>query len=151
MDVFRWLHPRNLTLLGLRFLIWKQGELPWWISGKQSTLQYKGHWFHPLFRKIPHAMEQLSLCTTTVEPVNCSYWAWVPQLLKCSCLEPVLCNKGSHCSGRPHTVTKSSLPHHTQGGPTQGGRAPMAKNKTNGWNFTTSKRIGLSAIYLFIQ
>ena len=27
-----------------------------------------GHWFNSLSRKIPHAMEQISLCTTTFEP-----------------------------------------------------------------------------------
>jgi len=31
-----------------------------------------GHGFAPLPRKIPHAMEQLSLCTTAIEPVFCS-------------------------------------------------------------------------------
>ena len=30
----------------------------------------KGHQFNPWSRKIPHAMEQLSLCATTTEPAQ---------------------------------------------------------------------------------
>ena len=33
-----------------------------------------------------------------LEPASHNYWAWVPQLLKPLCLEPVLCNKRSHRS-----------------------------------------------------
>ena len=43
-------------------------ELPWWLGGKESTLQCRRHRLDPWSRKIPHASEQLSLCTT-VEPV----------------------------------------------------------------------------------
>ena len=42
--------------------------LPWWLSGKESTCQLRRHGFHPWFRKIPQAMEQLSTCATTIEP-----------------------------------------------------------------------------------
>ena len=39
-----------------------QGEgLPWWRSGQEPTCQYRGHRFDPWSRKIPHAMELLSL------------------------------------------------------------------------------------------
>jgi len=37
--------------------------LPWWYSG------CRGNGFNPWSRKIPHAMEQLSMCATTNEPV----------------------------------------------------------------------------------
>ena len=40
----------------------------------------------PWSGKIPHAAEQLSLCTTTTEPAR---------------LEPVLCNKRSHRNEKP--------------------------------------------------
>ena len=43
--------------------------LPWWLSGKESACQCRGHGFDPWPRKIPHAAEQLSPCTTTTEPV----------------------------------------------------------------------------------
>ena len=37
----------------------------------------------------------------TLEPVSHNYWARVPQLLKPTCLEPVLCNKRSHRNEKP--------------------------------------------------
>ena len=46
----------------------KQG-LPWWLSGKESACQCRRHGFNPSSRKIPHATEQLSPCSTTTEPV----------------------------------------------------------------------------------
>ena len=42
-------------------------ELPWWYSGQESTCQSKGHWFNLWSKKIPHAKEHLSLCTTVTE------------------------------------------------------------------------------------
>ena len=41
--------------------------LPWGLSGKESACQFRRLWFDPWSRKIPRAVEQLSLCTTTVE------------------------------------------------------------------------------------
>ena len=56
-----------------------------------------------------------------LEPASHNYWACVPQLLEPACLEPVLCNKRSHCNEAkatpqqekplqlsPRTATKSS-------------------------------------------
>ena len=43
--------------------------LPWWLSGKESTRQCRRHGFDPWSRKTPHAVQQLSSCTTTTEPV----------------------------------------------------------------------------------
>ena len=43
--------------------------LPWWLSGKEFTCQCRGQGFDPLSRNIPHAVEQLSLCVPTTEPV----------------------------------------------------------------------------------
>ena len=40
--------------------------LPWWLSGKESACQCKRHRFDPWSGKIPHAMDQLSPCATTV-------------------------------------------------------------------------------------
>ena len=37
----------------------------------------------------------------TPEPTTHNYWAHVPQLLKPTCLEPVLCNKRSHRNENP--------------------------------------------------
>ena len=40
-------------------------------------------------------------CRRATKPVRHNYWACEPQLLKPVCLEPVLCNKRSHCSEKP--------------------------------------------------
>ena len=61
--------------------------IPWWRSGLKSAWQCKGHRFKPWSRRIPHAAEQLSPCTTTTEPALQSSRATttevrVPQLLK---------------------------------------------------------------------
>ena len=42
---------------------------PWCLSGKEPTCQCRRHGLDPGSRKIPHAVEQLSLCATTIEPV----------------------------------------------------------------------------------
>ena len=39
----------------------------WWSSSSESALQSRGHWFDPWSRKIPYAVEQLSLCATAPE------------------------------------------------------------------------------------
>ena len=36
-----------------------------------------------------------------LEPASHNYWAHEPQLLKPMCLEPMLCNKRSHCNEKP--------------------------------------------------
>ena len=35
------------------------------------------------------------------KPKNHNYWAYIPQLLKAACLEPVLRNKRSHRNEKP--------------------------------------------------
>ena len=44
-----------------------QFGFPWWLSGKESAYQCRGHRFNPWFGKIPQALGQLSPCTTTTE------------------------------------------------------------------------------------
>ena len=55
----------------------------WWLSGKESTCQCRGHGFDPWSRKTPHAMEQLSPITTTFEPVPQSSGAATPEPTCC--------------------------------------------------------------------
>ena len=43
--------------------------LPWGLTSKESTCQCRRHEFDPWSEKVPQAVEPLSLCTTTVEPV----------------------------------------------------------------------------------
>ena len=45
------------------------GGLSWWLSGKECTCQHRKHGYNPQSRRISHATEQLSSCTTTIEPV----------------------------------------------------------------------------------
>ena len=54
---------------------------------KNSCFQCRGHGFNWWSEKITHAMGQLSLHAATTEA--------------CSPLEPVLCNKRSHCNEKP--------------------------------------------------
>ena len=65
-----------------------QKGLPWWLSGKEFTCQCRRHGFDPWSSKVPHAVQQLSLCTQLL-----SLWsraqrlyllsrAHVPQLLE---------------------------------------------------------------------
>ena len=64
----------------------KTTGLPWWFNGKESACQCRRHGFKPWSGKIPHAAEQLSPCTTTVEPVKKleprSHNCWRPRALE---------------------------------------------------------------------
>ena len=78
----------------------KQRGLPRYFSGKESACQCKTHSI-PESRKIPHAREQLSQCTTTIEPVLQSLEAATtdPMCQKyrsLHALEPMLHSKRSH-------------------------------------------------------
>ena len=44
--------------------------LPWKYSDKESACQCRGHGFDPWSRKIPHALGQLSPCSTTTEALK---------------------------------------------------------------------------------
>ena len=46
-----------------------QVGLPWWLSGKEFTSQYRKHGLDPWSGKISHTTEQLGPCPTSVEPV----------------------------------------------------------------------------------
>ena len=52
--------------------------LPRWLSGKESSCQYRRYMFDPWSGKILHAAEQLSPCAATIEPV---LWSLGPILL----------------------------------------------------------------------
>ena len=45
------------------------GELPWWLSGKQSACRCRRDKFDPLSGKTPRATEQPSMYATTIELV----------------------------------------------------------------------------------
>ena len=80
--------------------------LPSWSSGKECTCQCREHRFDPWSRKIPRAMERLSLCSATTEPALWSPGATTTeaagrQLLTPPALEPEVCNKRRHHSEKP--------------------------------------------------
>ena len=54
-------------------------------------LPMQGTWVQAL-------LQENTTCRGVAKPVRHNYWAHVPQLLKPACLEPVLCNKRSHCN-----------------------------------------------------
>ena len=83
-------------------------ELPWWLSGKESTCQCRGHWFNPWSRKILRAVQQQHPCTPAAEPAHCNHRAHVLQLPKPGCLEPALCKKRSHSNEKPVRATEHS-------------------------------------------
>ena len=61
-----------------------------WLSSEESVYQCRRHGFYPGSGKIPHAVEQLSLCFTTTEPTSCRTCA--PQQEKHHNKKPVHCN-----------------------------------------------------------
>ena len=85
----------------LTFKILVQG-LPWWLSGKKFACQCRRHRFYPWSGKVPHATEQLSPRTTSVQPACWSPGAataeptcldyWFPPQSPCSATRAMLCN-----------------------------------------------------------
>ena len=59
----------------------------------------------PICRRATGHMHH-SYWACTLEPVSHNYWACEPQLLKPTGLEPMLCNKRSHCSEKPTRCNK---------------------------------------------
>ena len=68
----KWCHVPRLCLghrkwlINISFLKDLLLGLPWWLSGKESAYQCRGHGFNPWYGTIPHALEQLSSCTATM-------------------------------------------------------------------------------------
>ena len=58
-------------------------RLPWWLSEWESAWQCRGYRFNPWSRRSPHALEQLSLCTTNSP---CSAAAAAKSLQSCRTL-----------------------------------------------------------------
>ena len=74
--------------------------LPWWLSGKEFACRCRRHRFDHWSRKIPHAGEQQSLCTTAVDPV-----IWSPGA---ATTKPMYCNSWSPCSVTRQAATMRS-------------------------------------------
>ena len=79
--------------------------LPWWLRGKEPACQCRRHGFHPWPGKIQRAVEQLSPCSTTIEPVlqgpgATSTAALAPES------QPALHRKKSRCSEKPSAAIR---------------------------------------------
>ena len=75
-------------------------------SGEESACKCRGHGFDPWSGKIPYAMEPLSPCTTTPEPVpeppgTATTKPMCPDYQSLRAPEPMLCNKRSHGKEKP--------------------------------------------------
>ena len=90
-------HPHPLPQMYKTVFKERQG-LPWWLRDKESNWQFRNHGFNLWSRKIPHAMEQLGPCASTIELVIYSpraattepmcYNSWSPRDL-----EPMLATR----------------------------------------------------------
>ena len=63
----------------------------------------QGTWVRALVQEDPK-------CHGVTKSVGHNYWACVPQLLKPTCLEPVLCNKRSHRNEKPVHLNEEEAP-----------------------------------------
>ena len=108
-DVFAILYNLSLSVLP---------GLPWWLSGKESTCQCKGHRFNRCSRKIPHALRQLIPDATTIKPVLQSPRASTTEV----CLPQSLCPATREATAvrslctttreqPPPTTTREKSPH----------------------------------------
>ena len=70
--VLKFCSSRNSTVYSP--CIWYLWRIPlgpyWWLSGKESACQCRRQEFDPWSGKIPHATEQLSLCTKLLKLVH---------------------------------------------------------------------------------
>ena len=83
------------------YAYWKHAAgLPCWLSGKVSTSHCSRVRFSPWSGKIPHAVEQLSPCATTTEPV---LWS-----LGTATTEPMFLNYWSSCAWSPCSARREA-------------------------------------------
>ena len=68
-NIYTLMHLMSQSCLFLYTIRINVTGLPWWLSGKESSCQCRRHRFDSWSGKIPHAAEQLSLCSTTTELV----------------------------------------------------------------------------------
>ena len=77
--------------------------LPSWHSGKESACQCRRCKFDPWSGKIPHAVKQLSLCATSIDPMFEIPWA--------TTTEPAYRNYRSPPCPRAHSLQQEKPPH----------------------------------------
>ena len=70
-----WIHISFISCTG-KWILYHLGRIKPPGKPKESTCQCRKHGFDPWSRKILHAMEQLSQCATTIEPIPLMPWNW---------------------------------------------------------------------------
>ena len=96
--------------------------LPWGRGGWESACQCRGRGFEPWSGRIPHAAEQLGLCTTILSLGSRPY---KPQLLGPVRLEPVLRSRRGHRSERPALQRGVTPARHNWRGSVRSNKDPM--------------------------
>ena len=91
ITVHNWKRPPKTSLVAqwLRILLPMQGT-------QVSALVQKDPTCHGATKPVCH-----NYWVCALEPASHNYWACVPQLLKPVHLEPMLCDKRSHCNEKP--------------------------------------------------
>ena len=81
MRIWRFRAMTSKEWHGWASLLWEEHPtesifygVPWWSSGRESSLKCRGHQFSPWSGKTPHTAGQLSPWATT-EPMCCKYWS----------------------------------------------------------------------------
>ena len=104
-----------------------------WLSGKESACPCRRHRFNPGSGKIPHATEQLTLCTIATEPVLQSLEAATSEPMCPNCLAPSTQSlrssiRESMAMRSPHTH-RVAPGHHGREKPVEQQRRSTAKRK----------------------
>ena len=121
----------------------------------QGTQVQSPIWGDPTRRETaePHTatgpvLQSLRAATPDAKPAGSNYWARVPQLLKPTLLEPVICNKRSHPNEKPMHCNQEWLPHcnhrkltHSSEDPEQSERERERKKKLQ-WGVTHTAQNG---------
>ena len=86
---------------------WLRIRLPMQRTWVRSVIQDDST-CHRATKPMPH-----NYWACALEPTTGNYWVHMPQLLKPMCLEPVLCNKRSHCNEKPEYHSQRVAPART--------------------------------------
>ena len=101
----------NSASLKPSYSVIKKKELPWWLSGEESTCQCRRHGFYPWSRKILYAVVTKSVSyncwACALEPRSHNYWAHVLKLLKpCQCQSQISATREATTMRSLHTAIR---------------------------------------------
>ena len=101
--ILNWCATKQDLGFFIKFMLWGTSLVAQWL---RIRLPIQGTQVRALVRQDPTCRGaakpmRRNYWVCALEPVSHNYWAHVPELLKPACLEPVLCNKRSHCNEKP--------------------------------------------------